>query len=166
MGRIKIKGRIIRIIDSTSVIVNLGSAHGISSSSKFYVLGEPEPVTDPDTNEELGTVTVTKVVLKASQVFERFTIAVSKWSETTLKGSVASLLFEPFAKDQFVTNSYGDELNVKDEDIKPWLSKSEIPVQVGDEAEVEVDLIDESADVELSGVVDPGKIAKIDEVER
>lgn len=139
MAQKKIKGRIIRIIDPTTVVINLGSDDGIVSSSRFYVLGEPEQVVDPVSNELLGTVNVTKIVLKTNQVFERFTIAVSKWTESKMKNNLTAFMtgFE------YETLTYGTELNVEKGEIKPWRSKTEIPVKIGDEVEVEVDVADE-----------------------
>ncbi len=128
MARIKIKGRIVRIINSTTVVINLGSEKGVDSESRFYVLGEAEDVIDPETGEVLGSVTVTKVVLKASQVFERFTIAVSKWQE--YGSGLTTFITEKVSR--------GSELKVEQNEIKPWLSKSEATVRVGDEVEVEV----------------------------
>ncbi len=40
-------GKIIRIVDKTTAIINLGKNHGIKDSSIFSIIGNPEPIIDP-----------------------------------------------------------------------------------------------------------------------
>ncbi len=56
----KIKGKIIRILDKRTVMINLGIQDGIKNTSIFHILGKPEPVIDPFTEIELGIVNVSK----------------------------------------------------------------------------------------------------------
>lgn len=134
MAQKKIKGKIIRILDTTSLIINLGKEHGITYSSIFYVLGDSEPVIDPETNAELGSVKVAKIRVKASQVFDKFTIATTSWVNTVYK-------YELFADDQMEEIKIDEgELKVNPEDIQPWKAKSESPIKVGDEVEVTVSI--------------------------
>jgi hypothetical protein len=118
------------------VIVNLGSNDGIQDESVFSILGEPEPVIDPFTSEELGLVSVVKAKVKAYQVHDKFTIASTKWFSTYFKptanlGAQIGSLFDTQVVDQ-------GELRVNPSDIQPWRAKSEIPVRIGDVVEVEV----------------------------
>jgi hypothetical protein len=132
MPKRKIKGKIIRILDKRSVIINLGKEHGINESSLFFILGKPEHVIDPFSNEELGYVTVAIARVKASQVFDKFTIATTSWTEM---------------KETWFTRWLGGsktidegELAVKEEEIKPWDAKSQSAmIAIGDEVEVEID---------------------------
>ncbi|MDT7542078.1 MAG: hypothetical protein QOE33_1982 [Acidobacteriota bacterium] len=137
MARKKIKGRIIRILDKRTVVINLGRDSGINTSSIFYILGEPESVIDPETKAVLGAVTVTKSRVKALQVFDKFTVAATSWVDRTVSfpdPSVAlSSLFHEAPVDE-------GELNVQLTDIQPWKAKSKSPVKVGDEVEVTIEI--------------------------
>lgn len=126
----QIRGRIIRILDNRTVIINLGRREYIADNSIFSILGGPEAVIDPFTEEELGYVSVVKSKLKAAQVYERFTIATTRW--TTINYQIFASLGTKVVDE--------GELLVNSEDVQPWKAKSEIPVQVGDHVEVQVSI--------------------------
>ena len=146
MPRTKIKGKIIRILDKQTVIINLGSEDGIDTRTIFYILGEPEPVIDPDTKEELGRVHVAKKKVKASQVFDKFTIATTTWVDRVRVNSYLSAFFDTLdpASVREVTKSEGD-LIVDPKDLQPWKAKTEVPVKIGNEVEALIDVDDEDA---------------------
>jgi len=131
----KIRGRIIRILDSRTVVVNLGEEHGIKKNSIFTIHGKPEKIVDPETKDVLGSVILVKARVSASQVFDKFTIASTRWTQTVMKGP----FFNP-------SNMFGMELRERDEgelkvipdEISPWKAQSEEPVRVGDTVEVEI----------------------------
>lgn len=132
-----IRGRIIRILDTETVIINLGQQHDITGESTFRILANPEPIIDPLTSEELGTVSIVKGRLKASRVYDRFTIAKSKWMQAMTRASIAITdLVSDIAGVE--VDERGDDLRVLESDLKPWLAESEEPVRVGDEVEVSV----------------------------
>lgn len=140
----EIQGKIIRIVDKTTVIINLGKNHGIRASSIFNILGNPELIIDPFSKEELGLVSVVKAKVKAAQVHDKFTIASTRWSSTRLKfeanlGAQIGALFDTELVDQ-------GELLVDATDLQPWKAKSETPVKVGDIVEVEVEGSTSSSD--------------------
>lgn len=124
----RIRGRIIRILDSQTLIINLGLEQGINENSIFNILGKPEPILDPLTNEELGQVAVSRARVRASQVFDKFTIATTKWTEVTDSALFRWVLGTTKTID-------GGALLVKNDDIKPWETT---PIEVGDEIEVMV----------------------------
>jgi hypothetical protein len=125
----KIRGKIIRILSPSVVVINLGRIHGVAERSIFSILGEPEMITDPFTHEELGLVTVVKGRVRATSVSEKFTIATSKWR------TYASW-FEPEVE---VLDEEVNDLRVNPSDITPWKAVSKDYVRVGDEVEVTVD---------------------------
>lgn len=132
----RIQGKIIRILDKRTVIINLGKNHGIADHSIFSIIGDPESVVDPFTKEELGLVSVVKAKVKAVQVHDKFTIASTKWIATHFKltaniGVQLGGLFDQETVDE-------GELLVSSMDVQPWKAKSETPVKVGDIVEVEV----------------------------
>jgi len=123
MPRKKITGRIIRILDTRTVIINLGRESNVKDSSIFHILGEPEPVVDPFTEEELGRVRVVKARVKASQVYDKFTVATSKWTKYYSQiDLVGGILGHTEVVDE-------GELRVEPDDVKPWRARSEVPVR-------------------------------------
>ena len=118
----KIKGRIIRILDEKTVVINLGEENGVQRGLTFYILGEPEKVIDPITKEELGTVAVNKAKVEATQVFDKFTVATTPLNRTDLSIFLGT---KP-------------QLPVDPKDISPWKAQSESPVRVGDEVEATI----------------------------
>jgi hypothetical protein len=132
-----IQGRIIRIVDKNTVIVNLGTEDGITFSTIFSIMGEPEQIIDPENNEVLGEVYIVKARVKAKTVTEKFTIATTKWADIRLDALGGSFdsssgALENVEKDQ-------GELLVEEADLQPWKAKSESPVKVGDTAEALVE---------------------------
>lgn len=157
----KIRGRIIRILDTRTAIINLGKKDGIAQNSIFQILGEPESIVDPFTDEVLGQVTVVKTKLRASQVNERFTIATTKWLVINTKpGKEITDVFRPFANLYEYETEVVDqgEMRVAMEDIQPWKAQSEIPVRLGDEVEVEISVLATAKKEAISS-------AKVNEVE-
>ena len=80
-----LRGKIIRLLDRRTVIVNLGQIHGVEEGCEFRILGQLEAVVDPESGVELGKVNVVKCRIWAIQVFEKFTIAGTKhtiWTST------------------------------------------------------------------------------------
>jgi hypothetical protein len=130
-------GKIIRILDTRTVIINLGSDQGININTIFKVYASPESIIDPfQQDSTLGSIILIKARLKANQVFDKFTIASTKWSEASFKFMETSIsnissLMESKEIDM-------GELNVLPEEIKPWKAISEEPVRIGDTVEAEV----------------------------
>ena len=132
----KIQGRIIRILDTKTVIINLGRKHGIQMGSIFEILGEPEAVIDPfDDDRVLGTVLVVKGRVVALQVFDEFTIARTKWTQVSTRLLSADDVLAPFVESKTIDEG---ELLVDPNEVQPWKAQSEIPVQVGDSVRVDV----------------------------
>lgn len=134
----KIRGRLIRIVDPRTVIINLGDKDGVKPNSIFSILAEPEDIIDPLTEENLGTLTVVKAKVVAAQVFERFTIAKTRWVISRFKNGdlEKELRLFPIIETEGLA---AEDLFVKPAEVKPWQAQSEVPVQVGDVVEVIVE---------------------------
>jgi hypothetical protein len=145
----KIRGRIIRIIDSSTVVINLGKVHGITENSIFGILGEPEVVKDPLTGEELGSVTLVKGRVRAITISDKFTIASSKWKTT--RSSLENYLFSNrlFGGETEIEN-IDEELRIKADDMKPWKATTEDFVRMGDEVEVTIERLENTDDNAVS----------------
>lgn len=150
----KIRGRIIRIVDPREVVINLGSTDGIDQDSIFLILGEEEIIIDPETETELGRVSVVKGRVKAKTVDDHYTITSTRWKVNTIDvvGPLAEALGE--AAEAIASTKYpallselsksretpvdtGD-LDVNEQDLQPWKALKETPVAVGDEVEVTI----------------------------
>ncbi len=128
---VTVLGRIIRILDKETVVINLGTEDGIEPSTRFDILAEPEPIIDPQTKGELGQVRVVKGKLKPRSVFDRFTIAISRWTESHYTYSDLTIMRNVVPMATMESETVGSELNVKSGDIRPWKAQSVIPVVVG-----------------------------------
>lgn len=134
--RERIRGKIIRIIDARTVIIDLGSKDRIKDDSIFYILGEPEEIIHPFSGKTLGKVIIIKSKLKSAQVYDQFTIATTRWSVNS--PNLSNNLLDKLMYDQQLIDQ--GELFVDPKEIQPWKAKSEIPVRVGDIVEVPTQL--------------------------
>lgn len=134
----KVRGRIIRVLDSTTVIINLGSKDGVQTNSIFNILGEPEAITDPFSQETLGYVNVVKAKVRAVRVDDKFTIATTERTIYTLRDLFDKMSARPYIPSLFERQFEEGELLVEQEEIQPWKAQSEAPVRVGDYVEVDV----------------------------
>lgn len=152
--RKKIKGRVIRIIDAKTLVINLGQTDGISYENIFSVLATPEQVVDPVSKEELGLITIVKVRVKPTKISERFTIATSQWTRSSPSLSASSELmmgaFGRFASANRDVDE-GGPMKIDQSEVIPWKAMTaEEPVRVNDEVEVVVELKDEKEAVPLN----------------
>lgn len=132
-----ISGKIIRILDKRTVIINLGKDDGVTSQSIFSIMGDAEEIIDPDTEEVLGKVTIVKTRVKAKEVAGKFTIATTKWASTRFKS--IDTLFSAFSKNMETIEKDEGDLSVDESEIQPWKAKSESPVKVGDIVQVKIE---------------------------
>lgn len=128
----EIKGRIIRLLDNRTVIVNLGAKDGIRKGVVFSILGNPELVVDPVTQQVLGELVIVKDKITANQVEEKFTIA--RKPETVTTGLVNYALLGLGSVQQHEQQP----LNVDKKDVRPWKALSEEPIKVGDEVVADI----------------------------
>lgn len=71
-----IEGKVAAIVNSRELAINRGEAHGVYEGMRFEVLDTSRGViTDPDTDEELGTVEGVKVRVEVVEVYPAFSVA-------------------------------------------------------------------------------------------
>jgi hypothetical protein len=78
----KIEGKVIRVLNPTEIVINLGSSHGITGESRFIVFETGAEVTDPDSGESLGQLEMVKGRAEAKHVQEKMSTLRSR--ESTL----------------------------------------------------------------------------------
>lgn len=71
-----IEGRIVRIVDERTLVANVGAEQGVTVGSQFVVVQVVDPVSDPDTGEELGNLEMVKARLVAMHVQPKLTTLV------------------------------------------------------------------------------------------
>ncbi|HLC05354.1 MAG TPA: hypothetical protein VJK02_20150 [Anaerolineales bacterium] len=131
-------GRIIRVLDNRTVIINLGREQGIATGNVFRVHAEPELIVDPETEAELGRIVLVKARVGATRVLDKVTIASTKWTTfgmPLVSSDPSDLMRLLGATDQEFDTG---EFRVDPSEIQPWKATSEEPVRVGDTVEVEV----------------------------
>lgn len=109
--------RIVKIVDSETIVINGGSDNGINKGDSFEIFEIGQEVIDPDTGESLGTLDTTKDTVCAVNVFPQLTIC----RHIIRKSLVPSELIR-------VTNK---TLNVDATQISGGLS-SDIVIKLGD----------------------------------
>lgn len=70
----KTLAKIAKVVDPFTVVINIGSIHGIEDGQKFLIFGESdEEIKDPDTGEILGNIPIPKGEGVAVLVDEKMT---------------------------------------------------------------------------------------------
>lgn len=67
-------GKVIRIFDETSLLVNIGAKDGLKRGERVFVVEKGEEIMDPETGESLGVLELVKAELVAADVQERISI--------------------------------------------------------------------------------------------
>lgn len=67
-----IRGKIIKIINSYTVLANVGYSQGVKKDMKFIIYSEGEEIIDPDTKKSLGKVEIVKARIEPLHIQENF----------------------------------------------------------------------------------------------
>ena len=67
-------GKVLKIFDETSLLVNIGYKDGLKRGSRLVVVETGEEIKDPESGESLGRLEYTKAELVAIDVQERVSI--------------------------------------------------------------------------------------------
>ena len=138
-----IEGKVARILNSRQLILNVGSNKGVQLGMCFAVLDEGgEDVTDPDSNEVLGSISIHKVLVCIVRVEEKMSIASTfRFKKETKRGGGLGLtgrelayLFEPTRTirnyETLEKKNFGrDKISILDEKDS-YVSVGDIVIQV------------------------------------
>lgn len=113
-------GKIARILDEYTVVLNVGKEHGVKKGMMFLIYQEGEEICDPDSKESLGMLEIPKGEVEIVGVQNKSSIAKSSETETV------PLFYIPT-----FTRRIRVRLSVKPEDIEP-METVEKTVRVGD----------------------------------
>ena len=73
-----IQTKVARVVSPTELILAAGAENGVEEGMEFIVYSLSDPVTDPETGEDLGRIEIVKARLIAAHVQEQITIARTK----------------------------------------------------------------------------------------
>jgi hypothetical protein len=70
-----LKGKIAAILNDRTVVINMGSAHGVKPGMKFTAIYETGTITDPDNpNDSLGDLSFVIAEIQATNVQKKMTV--------------------------------------------------------------------------------------------
>lgn len=85
-----IRGKVAQVLSSRDIALNLGSANGVVVGMEFDVIDQAE-IKDPDTEELLGFIELSKARVRVTDVQEKLAVATTYRETRTLRmdGSLA-----------------------------------------------------------------------------
>lgn len=114
-GGIIMEGKVSEIIDQYTIAINIGKDKGVSNGMKFHVLEPNITIKDPQTGETLGEFDYIKATVEIITVYERFSIARSCETITTLVLPFPSITSEKRKK--LLADSYRANMKIGIGDI-------------------------------------------------
>lgn len=118
--------KVIEILNSKELIINYGSSQGAKKGKEVRISIKGEPVIDPETKEQIGTLDIIKGELEIYQTYPNFSICRS------VQRRDRNILGSPFIKSEI----FYDSLNVNNEDMTHRLPANVPPIKVGDKIEL------------------------------
>lgn len=138
------EGRVSEIIDHYTIAMNIGEDKDVSNGMKFHILEPKIPIKDPETGEELGEYDYIKATVEITTVYEKFSIAKSCETITSLVlpfPSMTSAKLKKLLADSYRVNmkiNIGDHVRLIEPKmityVKCYNCKKEFrsPIQVND----------------------------------
>lgn len=127
-----LEAKIIKIISLTAVVINAGSNKDVKKGQKFQIVGKTgtDPVIDPDTGENLGSLDEIKGTVIVTRVYPNMSIL-----ETPVHRKGFSPIQMPGPSGSIMNALYGPEeqvnLNVDRSQITGGMPDSS-PIRIGD----------------------------------
>ncbi len=86
-----IEGKVARILDEYSVIINVGRNNGVTGDMVFAVFTQSEDeIKDPDSGESLGKLENVKDYVTATHIQDKFTVCIAQETKNMHKEGEAS----------------------------------------------------------------------------
>lgn len=90
----QIRGKIAKIVDESTFLINVGLKQGVQNGMRFVVFDEGEQVTDPDTGEVLGTWEIVKGELVVVNAQERLSMVQTPVRNVEMPGTLSAMMVE------------------------------------------------------------------------
>ena len=129
--------KVAKIISDTTLVINAGTSQGIKKGDQFKIIGKygTEPIIDPDTKENLGTLDDIKGTVFASEVYPHMSVCNSRYiqdSTTFFSQNLLATGANNFLKDM----GHHEALNVDKTQITGGLHESNAKIPIGDIAQL------------------------------
>ena len=102
-----ITGKVVKIADMNTIVINKGSADGVTEGNRFLIYHLGEELFDPDTQESLGTLEIVCGEGKPTHIQEHMTTLASDKHETRKTKTVVK--HSPFFSTGDVEETYDPE---------------------------------------------------------
>jgi hypothetical protein len=79
-------GKVLKIFDEVSLLVDLGSEQGVKKGDRFVVIEKGGDVVDPDSNKSLGEMELVKAELLAVDVMEHMSVLMTEYEVSSSSG--------------------------------------------------------------------------------
>jgi hypothetical protein len=124
----RIEGQVARVLNAREVAINRGADHGVQEGMRFAILNrQGAGITDPETDEPLGSVEIEKAVVKVVRVHPKLSVA-RTFRKLRVGGSLNFGMEALFGASRTETETLkSDERTYKEE-----LDESESYVKTGD----------------------------------
>ncbi len=124
-----IRGKVARVLNAREVAINRGEADGVESGMEFTILSsDVQEVSDPDTNEYLGSIQRPKASVRVTLVYDRLSVAETFKTRRVNVGGTGvgiGLFYPPKWEDRYET------LRLKDASLEE-IDESDSYVSTGD----------------------------------
>lgn len=128
-----ISGAVASIVDDTTLVLNVGYAHGVQEGTVFVIFAEHQEVTDPDTGEALGKWEVVKARVVVDHLQERMCTARSQpLGEKDRPGTLSAMMVQHSFGEYGQRAEERERLDVRAADVSG--SPQSQPIAVGDRA--------------------------------
>lgn len=126
----EIEGKIAKIVDEYTVILNVGSADGVKEGVTFVIFDQGDEVADPDTGESLGRWEIVKGRVMVSHVQERISTASTPSQEGTGPAGTLSAMMVEVSKGSPGVGPRREPLPIRQSDLagRPQVA----PIAIGD----------------------------------
>lgn len=110
--------KVIKVIDSRTIVINAGLNQGISSNMHFIIYDVGEKLYDPDTKEELGSLEIVKGKAKVKHIQDNLTTLTSSLIEVKTRKKVRT--HNNSAISRFIGDSRQELIYEEDEQVVPF----------------------------------------------
>lgn len=118
--------KVIEIMNNTDIIINYGLTDGASIGDELRIIDKGEPVVDPETSINLGTIDVIKATVEVAIPYEKFSIC-RKYRKSNID------MLNPLSKFVF-ESKVAQELKVNKDQITNRVIPISSPISTGDTA--------------------------------
>lgn len=88
---VEIEGKVAQILDQYTLVLNVGSSHGVKKGMKFVIFELGENIKDPSNNEDIGNLEIVKGFVEVVNVQVKMCTVQSSETQTESQLTMFSL---------------------------------------------------------------------------